>query len=874
MFRRKREDEERKRELEHYLARETEENLARGMAPEEAWRVAHVKLGNARRIREEIYEMNGIGFLETLWQDIRYAARMLRKSPGFTTAAVFTLALGIGANTAMFSVVDAVLLKPLHYKAPDSIAILWEKLPKYQIRRNTVWPINFLAWQEQNRAFAGMAAFLDQPLNLTGNGEPEQLSAEYVSPNFFSLLGVKPILGRGFDPEESQQGKNDVVVLSYGLWKSRYDGDPNIVGKMIELNGTNNTVVGIAPADFDWYIREFSITGRSPVIWTPLVVTPGWRDPTRLGRFLRVVARVKPGVSLAQAQAQMDTIAAGLAARYPQMDKGWGVNVVSLRDELSGAIRPALLILLGAVGLVLLIACTNISGLLLSQAAGRSHEMAIRTALGATRKRIVRQLLTESMMLSAIGGILGIFVAVWTTEALASAAPAGLLDFTGISIDWRVVAACIVLTLVAGILGGGVPSVMAARSALACAVSEGGRRSSAGRNSLAVRSGLIVAEIGLALVLLAGSSLLIQSFIRLVNVDPGFSASHLLTFQVSLPAAKYKPEARAAFFSQLLDKVRALPGVVSASADVTPPFSGVGSATDFAIVGEPPLPPGEAYGTGVRVIEPDYFRTMGIPLLRGRLFEAREFAQQSNVVIVNETFSDRYFHGKNPLGQKVVIDMKDQNLPDEIIGVVGDTHESSLATSPEPEAYWPFPELTYPVMTAIARTATPPLSLVPAVRGAVRQIDEDQPIAKVSTMDQLVANSVARSRFMMMLLAMFAAAALGLACIGVYGVMAYAVTQRMHEIGIRIALGAQRRDVMRLVLVQGTRLTLFGVGIGVLAALGLTRLMSGLLYSVSASDPLTFAGVATLLALIVLAACYVPARRAMRVDPMVALRNE
>jgi len=866
-------------ELDAHLALLTDENIRRGMAPDEAARAARITLGGVTQLRETHRDLRGLPFLDTLFQDLRFALRMLRKSPGFTAVAVLTLALGIGANTAIFSVVDAVLLKPLRYKDPASLAVVWENFPKYGIFRNTVSPPNFLDWQQQNRIFSGMAAFLDQPLNLTGSGEPEQVDVELVSPNFFSVLGVNPMLGRGFSTEDAgnvvqSPGKSNVVVLSYGLWKSKFAADPNIVGKTIELNGESNTVIGVTRPDFDWYVSEFSFTHQRPQIWAILDTPPVWRDRTRVGRFLRVVARVKPGVALAQAQAQMNVVAAGLAARYPNYDEGWGVTLVSLRDELSGALRPALLILLGAVGLVLLIACANLSSLLLSRAAGRRREIAIRVALGASRCRIAQQLLTESILLGVLGGVLGAFVVVWATEGLVHAGSGGVLNVCGIGIDWRVLVFAIGVTLLAGILAGFLPSFIAARAEVASALPEGGRTSSAGRKSLAARSVFVVVEISLALVLLAGASLLIQSFFRLTQVDPGFHVSHLLTFQIGLPDSIYNDQARASFFTQLLGKIRSLPGAISASADVTPPFSGVGAATDFAIVGEPPLPVGEAHGTSVRVVEPDYFRTMGIPFLRGRSFNEREFAQQSNVVIVNKTFADKFFPGENPLGQKVIIDMKDKNLPDEIIGVVGDVHLSSLATSPYPLAYWPYPELRYSVLTVIVRTATPPLSFVPEIRDALHQLDKDQPMAKISTMDQLVTNSVARSRFTMLLLSSFAALALALACIGIYGVMAYSVTQRTHEIGIRLALGAQRKDMLRLVMKQGARLAFFGVGIGIAAALALTRLMATLLYGVSASDPLTFVVVVCVLIGVTLLACYIPARRAMRVDPMVALRYE
>jgi putative ABC transport system permease protein len=771
-------------------------------------------------------------------------------------------------------VADAVLLKPLRFADPGALAIVWETQPEYGVARNTVSPPNFLDWQEQNRAFNGMAAFVDQPANLTGAGRPEQIDVEQVSANFFSVLGIEPILGRGLVEGEDQPGKSNVTVLSYALWKSKFAGDPDIVGRAIQLNGQATTVVGVTGPDFDWYISEFSSTNQKPQLWTPLEVTPSWRDFSKVGRYLRVVARLNPGVTILQARAQLDVLAADLAARNPVYDKGWGIAVVPLREQLSGSFRPALLILLGAVALVLLIACANISSLLLSRASARSREIAIRVSLGASRSRIARQLLAESIFLGAIGGTLGTILAVWATGALLHLAPGSLLDFAQTSVNGSILAFAAGVTLVASLLAGFVPAFLATASEALPALPEGGRNSSAGHKSLLVRSLLVVAELSLALVLLAGTSLLLQSFFRLVNVDTGFQTQQLLTFQISLPATKYDEQARSSFFMQLLEKIRTLPGVLSASADVTPPFSGLGSATDFSIVGEVPRASGEAYGTDVRVVEPDYFHTMGIPLLSGRTFTEREFTQQSNVVLINKALSDKYFAGKNPIGQKLIIDMKDENSPDEIIGVVGDVHLSDLAAGPFPVAYWPYAEMRYPAMTVLVRAAKSPQSLVGPIRESVAQLDQEQPIAKIATMDQLVGDSLARSRFTTLLLSCFATVALLLACIGIYGVMAYSVAQRTQEIGIRIALGAQRADVLRMVLRQGFRLSAIGLALGAAAAVGVARLMTTLLYSVSPGDPLTFIGVTTLLGCVSLIACYIPARRAMRVDPLAALRFE
>jgi putative ABC transport system permease protein len=809
--------------------------------------------------------------MATLIQDARYGLRMLRKSSGFTAVAMVTLALGIGANTAVFSVLDAALLRPLHFGNPNSLVLVWENEPAAGVLRNPVSPALFFDWEEQNRCFSGMAAFAEVPMNLTGVSQPEQVDVERVSPNFFSVLGSPPLLGRGFFSEEGRPGKSNVAVLSHAIWESQFGGDPAVIGKSIQLNGQSITVVGVAAPDFDFYIREHSPFGERPQLWAPLEAPPEWRrhDRSNAANFLRVVARLNSGVSVSQAQAQMNVVAENLAARYPEYDKGLGVALVSLRDQLFGGLRTPLFLLLGAVGLVLLIACANLASLLLSRASGRQNEIAIRLALGASRGRIARQFVMETLLLSLLGGAAGVFVAVWATKSLIHAGSGDLPYLSAGTVDWRMLAFAAGVTLLAGSLAGLLPSWMAARG-------EGlshGRRASASTQSLAARNAFVMVEISMALVLLAGSSLLIKSFFRLTGVNPGFRVEHLLTFQVTLPDSKYEPApARVAFFSQLLGQIEVAPGVTSATADLAPPFAGLGLTAPVAIAGESPR---ENSRTLLRIIEPGYFRTMGIPLLSGRTFSEREASQPSSVAIVNSAFAAQYFHGQNPLGQKItILASGGTNLAKEIVGVAGDVHESSLASNPRPLAYWPYPELPYKVMTIVVRTVNPPLSVVPAIREALHRIDKDQPMAKISSMDQLVENSVANSRFITLLLSVFAGLALLLACVGIYGLMAYSVAQRTREIGIRMALGAEPTRVMRQILKHGLSLALAAVAIGTVASLALTRLMSSLLFGVSPTDPATFSVVAVLLVAVSLAACYVPARRAMRVDPVTALRSE
>jgi predicted permease len=879
MLRRNRLDQDLDEELRSHLEMRAADNLAAGMSPEQARHDAQNRFGNTTLLKQDAREVDIVRWLDEAARDFRHALRMLQRSPGFTTVAVLTLALGIGANTAIFSVIDSVLLRPLPYHEPDQLVMVWESNSQHPNPHNTVSPPNFLDWQNRNTVFSSMAYMFDGRANLTGNGDPQEVVVQDVSANFFSLLGVGLLLGPGFTPENGQAGHDNVVILGYGIWKERFAGDPAIVGKSIVLNGHPQTVVGVAPQNFHWFIKDGSLTSAKPQMWSPFVFPQSWSNHNDMGRFITVVARLKPGANRSQAQTQMTAIASQLEHEYPDADGHWGVNVVSLRDQISGELRPALLVLFGAVAFVLLIACANVSSLLLARAASREREMAIRTAIGASRWRIARQLLMESLLLALIGGGIGVALAVWGTNALLAASPRNLLDMHSVTMDLPVLSFALAATLLAGLLFGFLPSYISAHSRIAETLKEGGRGSSAANRRAFARNAFVVAQLGLALVLLTGSGLLIRSFVRLIGVDPGFDTGHLLTFKVSLPRAKYGTDPLClAFFQQLLARLSVVPGVRSATMESFPPLAGLGAATAVHLLGQPSLALSDLPVTNVQVVGSNYFNTMNIPLRAGRLFNAQELTEERHVTVINQAFADKYLHGVNPLGQKAAIYMKslseNELQPSEIIGVVGDVHQLGLDTTPEPTVYWPHPELVMSGMTILVRTANDPLSIASAARSALQQLDPELPLAGVATMDQLLADSLSRSRFTMLLLGIFSAVALVLAAVGIYGLIAYSVTQRTQELGIRIALGAQRRDVLRLVLTQGTRLTLLGVALGILAALALSRLLATLLFGVSATDPLTIAAVAGLLAFVALLACFIPARRATRVDPIIALRYE
>jgi predicted permease len=859
-------------EFRFHLEMRTQENIDAGMAPEEARREARRQFGNLTYLTEESREIRGGAIMDTLWQDLRYGVRMLIKSPGFTAVAVLTLALGIGANTAIFSVTNAVLLRALPYRDADRLVIVWET--NQRTEQNTISPANFFDWQVQNSVFEGMAAFNDTRNSLSGDGEPEEVPGQITTDNLFSVLGVNAMLGRTFTPEDGKPGQNNVVVISYGLWQRRFGGDPNVIGRKVILNAVEHTVIGVLPPDVRWHVRKNSQTGRAAELWKPWAITNDLRQLR--GRFICAVARLKPGATLQQARAEMSTIAGRLAEQYKQFNSGYGVNVVPLRQQFAGEIQLALLVLMGAVGFVLLIACANVANLLLARAAARQKEIAVRAALGAGRGRIVRQLLTESLLLAAMGGVAGLVLAWGSAEVLVSLSPPELGDFQNVEISAPVLGFTFAVVLLTGVVFGLAPATEASNIGLSDTLKEAGRSLAGNTRSRRLRSALVVAEIALALVLLVGAGLLARSFLRLRGVDTGFNARNVLTMRVALPGARYNDDAkRINFFTQALERMQTLPGVEAAGVINYTPFLGLGTLTGFEIEGRPTPPTVQAMNsTGVCVTDQNFFRALEIPLKRGRLFTEQEVREKRNVVVINEALAKKYFPNEDPLGRRLTIPLRPPPVPTEIIGIVGDVKHTGLDQQPELMSYWPIAQEPFPFMTFVLRTRGERAAVAAAVRNVVQTLDPQQPIGEVRTLASLVGDSIARQRFNMLLLAVFAAVALLLSAVGIYGVTSYAVAQRTHEVGIRAALGATPADILRLVLKQGMKLTLLGVAVGLLAAVALTRLIKNLLFNVGVTDPLTFVALPLLLASVALLACYLPARRAAKVDPLVALRYE
>ena len=810
----------------------------------------------------------------TLLQDFRYGLRMLAKKPGFTLIAVMALALGIGANSAIFSVVNAVLLRPLPFENPERLVQVWGTNAK---RGQTKAPFsyqNFADFREQNQSFEYMAAYTDASAAFTYADAPEQIEGCGSTADLFKVLGAKPLLGRTFEREDEVAGGTKIVVLSYNLWQRRFNSDPKIISQQIKFDGESYTVIGVMPKGF-----QFPLDDDNPEFWIPLDPEQSF-NKERGANYLHVVGRLKPGTTLEQAGSEMVTIASHLEQAYPDKNTGKSVNLLSLHEQLVGAIRPALLVLLVAVGFVLLIACANVANLLLARASSRHKEIAIRTALGAGRRRIIRQLLTESLLLALCGGAVGLLLSLWGVDVLSAAIPADIPRVKEIGLDARVLGFTTAVSFLTGIIFGLAPALQASKTDLNESLKEGGRGSTEGLGRNRVRSILVVLEVALSLVLLISAGLLIKSFFQLMNVKPGLDPEHVLTASIALPPAKYaEVEQQTAFFQQVMEKVRTLPGVDSVAVVNPLPLSNSFIQNILTLLDRPPAAPGERLITNTRFVSPDYLRVMGIPLLKGRTFTEHDGGDRPYVFLVNETFVQRYYPNEDPIGKRIRLSVRPSpDKPDaegEIVGVVGDVKHQTLDKESGPETYLPYINMGESYMTLVTRTgAGDPSALTSALRVAVQQVDKDQPVFDIMTMNQILARSVATRRFNMLLLGVFAAIALILAAVGIFGVMNYSVTQRTHEIGIRMALGAQAGDVLKMILGQGMILTLIGVVAGLTAAFVLTRVMTGLLYGVSATDPLTFAGVSVLLSIVALIACYIPARRATKVDPMVALRYE
>jgi putative ABC transport system permease protein len=812
--------------------------------------------------------------MNTLLHDLRYGARMLLKQPGFTAVAVITLALGIGANSAIFSVVSAALIKPLPYREPDRLVQFWETNPLKNWTQATVAPANLFDWQKQNQVFEEIAAYSGSDkkgptlsgLQMESNGEPERIRALYVTGNIFSVLGANAMIGRTMREEETWQGKHTVAVLGYGLWQRRFGADPKIVGRKIMFNGRDHEIVGVMPPDFYFPSKEAEL-------WLPM----GWNysqiAQLRRPHFLRAVGRLKPGVTLGQARSEMTGIASRLEQQYPDTNTQMGVGLGPLKEWIVSDVRLPLIVFMVAVAFVLLIACANVVNLSLSRSAARAREVAVRSALGAGRGRIMRQLLTESLLLALTGGAIGLLLAGWLKDLLLAFSPGDIPRLDEIRLDWRVIGFTVGITLLTTLLTGLAPALSLSKPNLTSALKEGGQKGGVGQGGR-LRGALVVAEIALALVLVVGAGLMIRGFRQLQQVDPGFDPNNVLSLSVSLPESKYPEDAQQrAFFDQAEQRIRRLPGVAAVGSTTTPALTGSNWTSDATIDGRPP----EDYVREIRhkVITPDYFRAMGITLLRGRFFNESDNDKSRPVIIVNATLARRHFPGEDPIGKRIKVGKPHiQNPWQTIIGVVNDEKQDGLGAKVEHEDYQPLLQNAQGQMTLIVRTVTDPQSLIGAVREEIRALDRSLPLYDVKTMRAAIYESVARERFITLLLIVFAALALTLASVGIYGVMSYSVTQRMHEIGVRMALGAQKSDVLKLVVAQGGKLAAAGVAIGMISAIALTRLMKTLLFGVSATDPVTFIAVALLLMIVALLACHMPARRATKVDPMIALRCE
>ena len=788
---------------------------------------------------------------------------MLWRNPGFTVMAAIALALGIGANTSIFSVVNAVMLQRMPFQDPNGLVMVWEASP-HTGSPNVVNGWNFGQWQERNHSFERMAAFVTGPAALSGDGEPEVVDYISTTIDFFPILGVKPLLGRWFEPGEDAVDHADEVILSEGLWRRRYGADPNIIGKIIRVDTAPVKVVGVMPA-------SFRFPQARAELWEPRVIDRTEKSP---GRYLSVVARLKPGVALKSAQAEMNVLAGQLQRQRPDFDAKWGIDIVGLREQATGDVRTPLLVLLGAVGLVLMIACANVANLMLMRAAGRGREIAVRAALGAGAMRIARQLLIESVLLSLLGGALGLGIGIWSAKLLSAALPNTIAyaNLKTISIDTTVFLFTLAISLATGILFGLAPAIRASRIDVQSSLKDGGRGFSIGRS--AARGALVVAEVALSMILLIGAGLLIRSFYRLANVDPGFDAKHVISMNLAPWGQFQRRELMVEFTRQVIEQVRSLPGVEAAGTTHFLPLAGIGSATWYWRSDGPRPEHGAEPVTDVAMITPGYFAAMSIPTLQGRVFDDRDRSGAPATVVINQTVARQFYPNENPVGKPLTVAWNHPDQPYEIVGVVGDVHQRGMDQQAKPTVFLSMPQAPQAPITLVARTQGNPALLANAIEARIHAINRNVAVFDVKTLDSIVSNSVSPQRFNTILLGGFAALALVLAAVGIFGVISYSVAQRTREIGIRRALGAGTANVLRMVVGQTMTLTALGVAIGIAGAFAVTRLLQTLLFQVSPTDAATFAAVSVILTAVALLASYLPARRATKVDPMVSLRYE
>ncbi len=860
-------------DIREHIARETQDNIERGMSPEEARYAAMRKFGNVTHVKEEARAVWSFVWLEQLLADIRFGLRMLRKNPGFTIVAVLTLALGIGATTAIFNVVHATLLQPLPIREGHRLVVVWVNNLQQSWSRIGPTGQDYLDWKEQSKSFDDLFLFEHGTGTVTRAGEPEQVAGLRVTTNFGDFFGIKPVLGRTFRLEEGG-GRHNFAILGYSYWQRRFGSDPAVVGRGMTLNGDEYTIIGVLPADF---------AALFPV---DLVVPFDIDWVKRADSDLGVFGRLKPGVTLSQASGEMSVIAERIAAARPSR-KGFGTVLVRLEAVRVEYLRPALLVLLGAVGFVLLISCANVANLMLARSVARQREMAIRMALGAGRTRLIRQFLAESTMVALLGGVAGALLALWSTDLLNIFVPSRIpvpnaadsVTLPGIHMSGPAITFTIAISLFTGILCGVIPGLHSLRCNVNESLKEGGRGFSVGRRGNRTRATLVMVESALAFVLVIGAGLMIKSFWHLLEANPGFHPDHLLTLRIKLPAdaksSEYRePRRQAATFQRFLASVESVPGIQSAAFTEIVPLSQDDMDMGYFVVNEdPPLPLGEHLAADYRDITPHYFLTMGIPLIGGRTFTEQDDLDHTRVAVIDESLARRFFPKQDPIGKHLQV--PDAKRPErEIVGIVGGVRDTGFDQQPRPTIYFPSLQSPDQAMSLVVHTALPTSAVLPAIKNAIWAVDKNQPVFAVRSMDEIISGIVSAQRLAFILLGVFAFLALVLAAIGIYGVTSYAVNERRHEIGVRMAMGAEPRDVSRLVLGHGARLAGSGVVGGVVAALGLTRLLSSLLFGVSSADPLTFIGVAILLTFVALAACYIPARRAMHVDPIVALRHE